>query len=332
VPAGATATEALHHTIDLARHADALGLTRYWLAEHHNARSIASSSPELLIGQIAQVTHGIRVGSGGIMLPNHSPLKVAENFRVLEALFPGRIDLGLGRAPGTDPLTALALRRSRAALGGDDFPDLLEELLGDCLPEDHPFHRVQAVPLGTGTPSLFMLGSSDFGGAMAAQQGFGFAFAHHINPMDSLVELRRYREHFKPAKAGDQPYAILALGVVCADTDEEAERLAASVDLMWLRIGQGGRQPIATPEEARAYRYTPAEEAQRQANRARFAVGSATRVAATLRKMAASAQADEVMVMSTMHSHEARRRSYALLAKELGLTARASPASPAKVA
>src|SRR4051794_5833240 len=234
IPSGSTAAEALRHTLDLARLADALGYTRYWLAEHHNSAGIASSAPEVMIGHVASVTSRLRVGSGGVMLPNHSPLKVAEWFRVLEALHPGRIDLGLGRAPGTDGLTAFALRRSREAMAVDDFPEQLAELLGylgEDLPAEHPFSQIVAVPQGVPMPPVWLLGSSDFGARAAAAYGLGFAFAHHINPSFALPALRLYREGFKPVANLPAPQAILGVSVITAPSDEEAEHLAASLDL-----------------------------------------------------------------------------------------------------
>jgi len=322
VPSGSTAGQALRNTVDLARRAEAAGCTRYWLAEHHNSPGIASSSPEVMIGQVAAATSTMRVGSGGVMLPNHSPLRVAEAFRVLEALFPGRIDLGLGRAPGTDALTAYALRRSREAMSVDDFPEQLAELLAflaDDWPTDHPFAAVTAVPAGVGTPQLWILGSSGYGAQAAAALGLGAAFASHIAPGLAVGALQSYRQQFRPTAYGAAPRSILAAAVVCAETDELAEELAASSDLAWLRIGQGRSGLVPSPAEAHAYDYTAAERAQVAANRSRFHVGSPATVARRLTALAAQAGADEVMVLSTVHDHEARVRSYELLAAALGV-------------
>jgi luciferase family oxidoreductase group 1 len=261
IPSGSTAGDALRNTLDLAQHAEALGLRRYWLAEHHNAGGLACPAPELMIGQVAATTSSIRVGAGGIMLPNHTPLKVAETFRVLHALFPGRIDLGLGRAPGTDPRTAAALRRSREALVVDDFPEQLAELtryLDDDGPPRTGFSgTIRAIPTNIPSPELWLLGSSEAGGALlAAERGLGFAFAHHINPDDSVRVLRRYREAFVPSGRLREPWAILALGVVCAESDAAAERLASSGELSMVRFLQGIRDlPMPSVEEALA---TPA--------------------------------------------------------------------------
>ena len=325
VPSGTTPTQALANSVDIACLTDALGYTRYWLAEHHNTAGIASSSPEVMIAHIATQTDQIRVGSGGIMLPNHSALKVAETFKVLEALHPGRIDLGIGRAPGTDAKTALALRRSPEVLRTDTFPAQLGELLaflGDGIPEGHPLHGVTAVPRDGAAPELWMLGSSGYGAHVAAQLGMGFAFAHHINPAMAIQALRTYRDSFEPSDAVPEPAPIVAVAVVCGETEDEAERLAATVDLVWLRIGQGRTGlPVPSLEEALAYEYSPAEEAQRQANRQRFWIGTADTVSSRLDELARITGAPEVMVLTTVHDHESRRRSYELLAKAFDLSA-----------
>ena len=326
IVAGSTASQALRNTLDLARRVDALGYTRYWLAEHHNTPSIASSSPEIVIAQVASATTALRVGSGGVMLPNHSPLKVAESFRVLEALHPGRIDLGIGRAPGTDRLAALALRRSAAGLSVDDFPEQLRDLLGflhDDLPAEHPFGRVVAAPVGVGPPEIWMLGSSDYGGAVAAQIGCGFAFAHHINPAPAIDTMRAYRAQFQPSRQRATPHAILALSVTCADTDEEAERLAASQDVAWVHLAAGRPIPLPTVEDALAYPWTQGEELQRRAVRQRRVIGGPARVRETIERLVDATAADEVMVTTMVHDHAARVRSYELLAQTFALPSRA---------
>ncbi len=327
IPSGSTPGQALENTIQLARHVERIGLRRYWLAEHHNAMSLASSAPEIMIAQVAAATKHIRVGSGGMMLPNHSPLKVAELFRVLHALFPGRIDLGIGRAAGTDPRTALALRRSHQALAGEDFPKQLDQLFGyldaDAAPRE-PFARsIVAIPSGVPRPEIFILGSSDYGARLAARLGLGFAFARHINPDDAETMMRAYRSGFSPSAHGAEPYAILALSAIAAETDEEAERLASSAYLSGLRFAQGLRDlPLPSVEEAIAYRYDADEEALRRAYGARHIVGSAARVAARLRELAGQCAADELMVMTHVHNPAARQRSYTLLARELGVSPR----------
>ena len=323
VLSGGTAGDALRNSLDLARHADALGLKRYWLAEHHNAGGLACPAPEILIGQIAAVTGSIRVGSGGIMLPNHTPLKVAETFRVLHALFPGRIDLGLGRAPGTDPRTAAELRRSRAAVVTDDFPERLDDLTryldDDDPPRDGFTGTVRAIPTHVPPPELWLLGSSEAGGCLlAAQRGLGFAFAHHINPDDSVRVLRRYREAFVPSTRRREPWAILALGVVCAETERKARELASSGELAMVRFLQGIRdRPLPSVEEARAHVYDVHEEALRLGRTNHLVVGDVAHVRERLRNLVTDCQADEVMVLTHVHSHEARKRSYELVAEAL---------------
>src|SRR5262244_3319901 len=231
VSANSTAGQALRNSLDLARHADGLGFRRYWVAEHHNLPAIASSAPDIMIGQIAAVTRNLRVGSGGVMLPNHAPLVVAERFKMLEALFPGRIDLGLGRAPGTDGPTAYALRSRLDAREGDDFLERLHELtLWETrdFPAGHPYNNVVAMPDDTPLPPIWLLGSSDYSSELAAQVGMGFAFAHHFAAHDAVDAMVNYRMHFKPSGWRTTPHAILAVAIVTADTDAEAERLASS--------------------------------------------------------------------------------------------------------
>ena len=320
VPAGSTAGDAIADAVELAQVAERLGLARYWVAEHHNTSSIASSVPAVIIAHLAAATSTLRVGSGGVMLPNHAPLHVAESFRLLEALHPGRIDLGIGRAPGTDGMTALALRRSREASRAENFPEELADLLGfltDTLAPDHPFASVTASPKGGDAPEIFLLGSSGYSAQLAASLGLGFAFAHHINPGPAAAVLRTYRAEFRPSRFALSPYAILGLSALAADTADEAERLAATLDLAWLRIGQGRNGPSPTFAEAQAYDYSPDEEAQRLANRSRHTVGDGRQVAARLRVMAEEATANEVMVLTMAHDRASRQRSYELLAGEL---------------
>lgn len=317
VSSGSSSTQALHNTLDLARLADTLGYERYWLAEHHNTALLASSSPEVMIGHVASVTERIRVGSGGIMLPNHTPLKVAETFRLLSALHPGRIDLGLGRAPGTDPLTALALRRSREAMGADDFPQQLDDLLSffsGVFPDNHPYRRIKAIPEDAETPEIWLLGSSDFSAIMAAQLGLGFAFAHHINPAPAVRALRLYQERFEPSLYLQEPRALLAASVICADSDEAAEELASSADLTWLRFHQNQRLPLPSVAEAKAYDYTPFERDFIESNRERLFVGSPQTVREQLGGLAEAAGVEEIMVTTLIHDHQERRHSYELLA------------------
>src|SRR6185503_3169838 len=272
VAAGSTGAQALRNSLDLARHCDALGYTRYWCAEHHNLPSIAASAPEIMIGQIAAVTAHMRIGSGGVMLPNHAPLMVAERFKMLEALFPGRIDLGLGRAPGTDPATSYALRRRQGISDDDDFLERFNELMlleARGFPEGHPFHKVQAMPADVPLPPIYLLGSSDYSAQLAGHIGAAFAFAHHFATFDAAEAMRLYRATFKPSPSHAKPYAILATHVVCAETDEEADRLARTVDLRNVRRAKGEYLPLASPEEAAAYDYSPADRARIASNRQR---------------------------------------------------------------
>jgi luciferase family oxidoreductase group 1 len=322
VASGSTSVEALNNTLDLAQLADELGYTRYWLAEHHNTQLIASSTPEVMIGHVASATKRIRVGSGGVMLPNHAPLHVAEAFRVLEALHPGRIDLGLGRAPGTDSLTALALRRSREALSADDFPQRLAELLAFLdggFPPNHPFESVSAMPDDVPSPDVWLLGSSDFSSQLAAHLGLGFAFAHHINPLPAVKALRDYQDYFHPSVRVANPEAILAISVVCAETDEKAEILARPLELVLLRFRQGKSARFPSVEEATEYPYTPEDREIIRYNRQRTFVGSPETVRGRVSELASQAGVEEIMVTTMTHDHADRRRSYELLAHAFGL-------------
>ena len=324
IPSGSNAAQALRNTIDLARHAEAIGLHRYWLAEHHNAGSLASSSPEIMIGAVAAATSRIRVGSGGVMLPNHSPLKIAETFRVLVALHGDRIDLGVGRAAGTDPKTALALRQARELLGAEAFPEQLDELMTFLSREPDPgarFGPIKAVPLGVTPPPIFLLGSGLEGAGLAGRLGLGFAFAHHIAPDDYVGAMHAYREAFQPSRWSPAPYAILATSVLCAETDEEAADLLRCADLQFIRFGQGLRDlPMPSVDDARAYRFDSEEEVFRASSRERHVVGTPDVVAEVLSKMMERTKADELMATSNIHDHAARKRGYTLVARALGIT------------
>jgi luciferase family oxidoreductase group 1 len=314
VPSGSTPADALRNTIDLARHADTLGLARYWLAEHHNAAGIASSAPEVMIASIAAVTSRIRVGSGGIMLPNHSALQVAETFRALHALHPERIDLGVGRAAGTDNKTALALRRSRDLLGSDAFPEQLAELIALLTSDPDPamrFGPLKAVPTGVPAPELHLLGASEESASAAAKLGLGFAYAHHFAPDGAVAALRRYRAEFEASALRTTPHAIVAVAAICGETDAHAEELATSGELAWVRFGQGLRDlPMPSVEEARAYAYDADEDQLRNLTRSRNMVGSAESVGRVLRALVEESQADEVMATTGVHDHAERKRSY----------------------
>ncbi|WP_354699948.1 hypothetical protein DSM112329_00205 [Paraconexibacter sp. AEG42_29] len=323
VPEGSTESQALHNTIDLARHVDALGYRRHWLAEHHGIPSVASSSPEVLIGHVAMATERIRVGSGGIMLPNHSSLRIAEEFKVLEALHPGRIDLGIGRAPGTDQLTALAIRRSREALTADDFPNQLGELLawgGHAeFPAGHPYARIKAIPTDVMLPPVFLLGSSDYSAQSAAVNGLGFAFAAHINPGGAIGALRMYREQFVPGYV-ERPHAILTLAVIVGEDDEHAAQLASSGHLSMVMLRAGRPGPIPSVETA--MRFQPTDPQQRmileQVKRSMISGGPET-VRARVEELMVSSGADELMVTTLVHDHEERKASYTRLAAALDI-------------
>ncbi|MEO8796805.1 MAG: LLM class flavin-dependent oxidoreductase [Polyangiaceae bacterium] len=323
VPAGKTPRDALENSIDLARHAEAIGLTRVWLAEHHNAASLVSSAPEILIAQIAAATKTLRVGAGGIMLPNHSPLKVAELFRVLSALFPERIDLGLGRAAGTDPRTAFALRRAAPHASADDFPEQMTDLMGyldDTGEPRGPFARtVRAVPTGVPTPPVWILGSSDYGGAFAAKAGFGFAFAHHINPHDSVVTLKKYRAEFKPSKYWPKPRSILTLAAACGSTERDIHEIQLTSGLAALRFATGLRDlPYPTVDEAKSHVWSEEDLALVRGVGARGFIGTPKEVSGSIRSLAETCDVDEVMVLTHTHSHELRKQSYTLLKEALG--------------
>ncbi len=318
IPSGSGSSQALGNTIDLARFADKRGFTRYWLAEHHNSPGIASTTPEIMIGRIAQETTQLRIGSGGVMLPNHAPLKVAESFRLLEALYPERIDLGIGRAPGTDMMTALALRRSEAALNAEDFPQALLELLAfsnGTFPADHPFKSITAYPNDVRLPPIWLLGSSGYSSQFAGELGMGFAFAHHINGGAAVPSMKLYRQAFKPSSEFPHPHAILTVSIICADTDAEAEDLSLSLQYAFLSLQTGRSGPLASPQEVKSYPLTALERIQMDAIRQRHFVGSPATVRDQIAPLIEQTQADEVMILTMIHDHEARLHSYDLLAE-----------------
>src|SRR6188472_916950 len=323
VPAGGSAAQSLRNSLDLARFADTLGYTRYWLAEHHNLANIASSAPDIMIGQVAAVTKHMRVGSGGVMLPNHAPLMVMERFKVLEALFPGRIDLGLGRAPGTDQITSLALRRRQdLSTEQDDFLDRFQEMIlfeTKGFPPNHPFSKVAAMPTDVKLPPIWLLGSSGYSAELAAHVGAGFSFAHHFSDFPPEGPMLNYRNQFKPSAWRQTPYAILGVAAICAETEAEADHLAKSADLHFARRAVGQFGPLASPEEAAAYPYTPTDRQRIEHNRKRLIVGSAAQVHDRITALAQSTKADEVMITTMVFEHAARKRSYELLSREFDL-------------
>src|SRR5260221_3333158 len=313
IPAGTKDSEALINTLDLARAADRLGYVRYWLAEHHSIPSVASTSPEIMIGHVASVTNRMRIGSGGIMLPNHAPLRIAEEFRVLEALYPGRIDLGVGRAPGSSQATALALRRSKERLMVDDFPELIGELIHFCRPPDHD-DSIQAMPRDVPTPPLWMLGSTGDGAQIAASLGVGFSFAHHINPELAEYAIQVNRSMFKSSPRLDRPRVILALSAICAETSAEAERLAASLELAWVRLRSGKPSKFPSPEEAANYQYDEWERQLARAARAHFTAATPAAVKTQLLGPPAAGAAQLIRVMTLANSPAARGRGCEWLA------------------
>lgn len=315
IPSGRPASSALHDTIDLARATETFGYKRFWLAEHHNIASVASSAPMVMIAAVAAATRSIRVGSGGIMLPNHAPLAVAETFRVLEGLHPGRIDLGLGRAPGTDQLTAYALRRGRE--GGEDFPQQFAELLAyvDGFPADHPFAALRAIPDDVPLPPLWILGSSLYGGQAAAAFGTGFAFAGHFGSADPAEAVHGYRSRFEPSTRLAQPEVILGVAAIAAETEERAEALARANDLAMVRLMQNQPSPVPTAEEAAAHRWTDSELALAAQRRRFISVGTPDQVRDDLERRRLEADADELVITTQIHDSAERTLSYELIAK-----------------
>jgi luciferase family oxidoreductase group 1 len=327
IPQGSTGAEALHNTLDLATLADQLGYHRYWVAEHHGGPMLASASPEALIGPIAAATEEIRVGSGGVMLPHHSPLRVAETFTILAGLFPGRIDLGIGRAAGTDPLTTYALQRDRRQASPDDFPQQLAELLAyfeDSLPEDHPFRRLAATLPGLPQlPTPWLLGSSPQSAIWAGELALPYAFADFINPGGAEIAAL-YRERFTPERqrgaprtALNAPRTAVAAWVLCAPSDEEAQYLASS-SRMTLTLLRRGRL-IAVPPPDEASEFLRREGRLGGAPGRRGIIGSPEKVRGELEQLVSEYVADEAIVVTITHDHGARRRSYELLADAFGL-------------
>ncbi len=311
IGSGSTATAALEHSTALVRRVEELGFQRYWVAEHHGMPGIGSSSPAVLIAHLAGASTRIRVGSGGVMLPNHQPLVVAEQFGTLEALHPGRIDLGIGRAPGTDPRTAAALRRGTDPLGADDFPEQLTELIA-YFRGDGP---VLAVPAVGNQPAVWLLGSSGYSAQVAGLLGLPFAFAHHFSGHNTMAALALYRELFRPSAVLSEPYSMIAAAVLAADTDEEARRLAMPGALQFLRLRLGNPGLVPTPEEAAAYPYSAEERTFVEERLAGQVIGAPATVRAGVEELVARTGVDELMVVTSAHSGTDRLRSYELLAE-----------------
>ncbi|MFC9495170.1 LLM class flavin-dependent oxidoreductase [Streptomyces sp. NPDC056982] len=334
VGAGRTATDALRTSVQIAKLAENRGFNRYWVAEHHSMPGVASSSPAVILAHLAAHTERIRLGSGGVMLPNHAPLVIAEQFGTLEAMAPGRIDLGLGRAPGTDGATAAALRRTdRLNEGADDFPQQLAELtrfLDDDFPDGHPYARIHAVPgpvqatspggvQSPHRPPIWLLGSSGFSARLAGVLGLPFAFAHHFSAQNTVPALDLYRESFKPSAVLSSPYALIGVSALAADEEREARRqvLAAALNMVRLRTGSPGLVP--TPEEAETYEFSPMEREFVDSWNSNVIHGTADEVRAGLDDLQKRTGADELMLTANAHTAEIRLRSYELVADAYGL-------------
>ncbi|MFC8516762.1 LLM class flavin-dependent oxidoreductase [Streptomyces sp. NPDC057257] len=334
VGAGSTATDALRTSVALSRFTESRGFHRYWVAEHHSMPGVASSSPAVILAHLAAHTDRIRLGSGGVMLPNHAPLVIAEQFGTLEAMAPGRIDLGLGRAPGTDGATAAALRRTDTLNeGADDFPQQLVELtrfLDDDFPDGHPYRRIHAIPgpvqattpggvQSPHRPPVWLLGSSGFSARLAAALGLPFAFAHHFSAQNTVPALELYRESFRPSEVLDEPYALIGVSTLAADDEREARRQvrATALNMIRLRTGRPGLFP--DPDEAEKHEFSPYEEEFVQSWAGNIVHGTAEEVRDGLDALQKRTGADELMLTSHAHRGELRLRSYELVADAYGL-------------
>jgi luciferase family oxidoreductase group 1 len=324
IRAGGTPAQAIAETVELARRCERWGYRRYWLAEHHSSQGLAGTAPEVLIARVAAATSSMRVGSGGVMLSHYSPLKVAEAFRVLEALYPGRIDCGIGRAPGSDYRTMIALQAGPGASGIERFPNQVQDLLAflaDELPPGHPFLGVHAEPRGTSMPDPWLLGSSDGSAALAAYFGTAFSFAHFITDEGGPEVMQAYGEHFRPSRWRAAPEGSIGVFVICAETEAAAKRLALSRDLSRLRLEQGRFGPVPPVEEAEAHPYTEQERQRIAHNRRRQVVGDPRQVKQRLLELGALYGVDEFVVVTITYDFAARLRSYELLAEAFGLSA-----------
>ena len=318
---GHTPQQAIQQTIRLAQAAEKLGFYRYWCAEHHSVMALADPCPEILVTRVAAATSTIRVGTGGVLLPYYSPLKIAEQFRMLEALFPGRIDLGIGRAPGGDQATATAMGQGRYP-SADDFPEQVQYLaayLDDDLPEDHPFAHVRAQPAGPTSPQIWLLGSSDYSGALAAQLGLRFAFAHFISARGGDAVMRDFRSRYQPSAREPQPQALVCVFVICAESQAAAERLAQSVDLRRLNMDYGVNAPVPTLAEAERYPYTEVDRQRIAHHRRRVVLGTPDVVKQRLLEIQSEFAADEQMVITITGDYDTRLHSYELVAAAFGL-------------
>jgi luciferase family oxidoreductase group 1 len=325
ISAGSTPGQALQHSIELARLVDRLGYTRYWMSEHHAMDTLACTAPEVMLARIGAETKRIRIGSGGIMLPHYTALKVAECFRMLHALYPGRVDLGIGRAPGGGPVEALALKRERKTRMPDDFPEQVGELLaflshgeGHSFPAGHPFAGIRVSPEMPGGPDVWMLGSSMWSAAAAVEFGLPYSFAHFFSPVHTRAAIETYRRGFVGSVYRSEAEATVAVGVICAETEEEAKFLSSSVRLLQRRIRQGDRRPVASPEDAvremKLLGAMPMEEGEWP----RYFVGTPQRVRGELEQMAGELGIGELIVNTIVWDQAKRLRSYELLSAEVG--------------
>lgn len=323
VYANSSSKETLQNVTEMVKLAEEAGYTRYWFTEHHNAKTMMSTSPDLLSMHAAAQTTKIRIGSGGIMLPNHSPLKVAENFSLLEGLYPGRIDLGIGRASGTDGRTMLALQRSRKLVVANDFPEQLDELFSffeRSFEEVHPFNQIHVPGDPSITPDIYILGASEGGLPFARDKGVGFAFAGHLSPNLAIPMLRAYHSGFKPSKYLSEPKSMLTQIVITAETEEEANYLSAPVELMFAQLRTGKPDiKIHTLEEAQNHDYTLHELSAKEINKDRFVIGNAENVAEKLQELAKASQVDEIINADFYPDQTSRKKGHLLLAKELNL-------------
>ncbi|WP_406274762.1 LLM class flavin-dependent oxidoreductase [Nocardia sp. NBC_00881] len=315
VQSGRTVGEGLDATTELARRTEGLGYHRFWVAEHHNMPGIASSAPSVLLAHLAAATSTIRVGSGGVMLPNHAPLVVAEQFGTLHALHPGRVDLGIGRAPGTDQATARALRRTEDGLSAESFPQELAALLGYFRGSDPG--GIAATPGRGEEPEVWLLGSSGYSAQVAAVLGLPFAFAHHISPANTESALALYREYFRPSAQLERPRAMVAVAAICADTDERAETLAVPRDLAFLNLVSGRPQALANPEQAAAFRPSERERVFIEQRRAGQLLGSPETVRAQLDDLLRRTEADELMINTLVYDIDDRVRSFELIKEKV---------------
>ncbi len=321
VPTGGSTGEALSRSVDLARHAERWGFTRYWVAEHHNMPGIASSAPAVLAGRLASATSAIRVGSGGVMLPNHAPLTVAEQFGMLEAMYPGRIDLGIGRAPGTDRATAAALRRSTGGLPAPDFARQLAELRAYFVgrpAQDWSAGQIRAIPAEGNEPAVWLLGSTGYSAEMAGLLGLPFAFAYHFSVANARPALALYRRTFRPSAGLAEPYCLISVSVLCAQDAEAAHWLHGSSRLSMLRLRAGRPSTLPSPEEAAERPYSAAEQTVIAEATGSDVVGDPATVVGLLDRLVASTGADELMVTTSSFSHGDRLASYELLARAIG--------------